>query len=322
MITVDIDEENQELIGIIDLFGLRVSKHLAQCFGECRINNHYRSSLKDIFDNFPNGQDVFIFEDDLIVSSDVFYYFSSLLHIYHTDTSIFCISAWNDQAYSHSVRDLTMLYRVQFMPGLGLVLSRDIINKLIPMWPSMIKMNWDAWLRESIIKNRVCIIPDASRTFHIGKFGLHSSPAFQIEYFNRRFFQSLINVKINYKDLSKIEYNHLVDYLASHSKTALDSSSICNVADEYHTQDLIANSLSKEQLANITEKVFLYAKDGMNHVTVFKKLFKCFRIWDLDLRGMNNNYFRVWLKNIHYLVIPCPSSYLCKYKPANHKMFK
>lgn len=99
MITIDLDEDNPELIGLADLFGLKIQKNIAKCGGTCRINNHYRSSLLDIRKSYSKLEFVFIFEDDLIVSSDIFYYFTSLLEVYQSDNSIFCISAWNDHVF-------------------------------------------------------------------------------------------------------------------------------------------------------------------------------------------------------------------------------
>ncbi|KAF1742796.1 hypothetical protein MXB_4898 [Myxobolus squamalis] len=215
MIIVDIDQETPELVGVIKLFNVKQKLHSAVCSGECRISEHYRMAFTNILNQFPPANNVFIFEDDLISSSDIFNYFSSKLDVYLADSSIFCVSAWNDQAYIHSVGDLTMSYRIQHMPGLGLVLSRKIIQNLVNIWPVKRKMNWDAWIRESVISRRVCIIPDVSRTFHIGKFGLHSSSHFQKAYFSRRFFLTQINIKEYDSNVNK---NLKIEQLVAKSK--------------------------------------------------------------------------------------------------------
>lgn len=71
----------------------------------------------------------------------------------------------------HSSSDEKMLYRIEGMPGLGWMLSKKLwINELKPNWPSpKLNYDWDLWMRENRIrKNRECIIPDVSRTYHLG----------------------------------------------------------------------------------------------------------------------------------------------------------
>ena len=46
-------------------------------------------------------------------------YFSQTVHLMEEDSSIYCISAWNDQGYDHSCQDPSLLYRIETMPGLG-----------------------------------------------------------------------------------------------------------------------------------------------------------------------------------------------------------
>ncbi|KII60555.1 Protein O-linked-mannose beta-1,2-N-acetylglucosaminyltransferase 1 [Thelohanellus kitauei] len=210
-IIVDLDEELPELMALINLFDLKHNLHLATCSKECRICSHYKAIFTYISEN--NHEHVFIFEDDIIVSSDVLYYFSTALNVYKNDDSIFCISAWNDNAYKHSVGDYTMLYRVQSMPGLGLVLSKTIVNEILRKWPNWPNMNWDVWIRESVLNKRACIIPDVSRTFHIGTFGIHIQPGYQKSYFDQRFFNPEINVKISAENLEKDKYTDLIIYL-------------------------------------------------------------------------------------------------------------
>lgn len=48
-----------------------------------------------------------IIEEDLEVSVDILTYFNQLLPVLENDESIYCISAWNDQVCSTSVRPQT-----------------------------------------------------------------------------------------------------------------------------------------------------------------------------------------------------------------------
>lgn len=39
--------------------------------------------------------------------------------------------------------------------------------------------------------------------------------------------------------------------------------------------------------------------------------YRCLRIWDIDVRGVNDGMFRVWIKGIHYIFLICPGSNYC-----------
>ena len=56
----------------------------------------------------------------MVVCLILFYsYFSQTRHLMDEDSSLYCVSAWNDQGYKHSCEDPSLLYRVETMPGLG-----------------------------------------------------------------------------------------------------------------------------------------------------------------------------------------------------------
>ena len=77
-----------------------------------------------------------------MVFADFFSYFSQTLRLLEEDTSLYCVSAWNDQGYEHTSTDPTKLYRVETMPGLGWILKRSLFKEeLEPKWPSPDKVN-------------------------------------------------------------------------------------------------------------------------------------------------------------------------------------
>ena len=53
--------------------------------------------------------------------------------------------------------------------------------------------------------------------------------------------------------------------------------------------------------------------------TTWKSVASCLRMWDLDARGFHKSMWRFWLKKNHVLVIGCPASVYCSYKPAEIK---
>lgn len=65
-------------------------------------------------------------------------------------------------------------------------------------------------------KDRECIIPDISRTYHFGAKGLNVGPAMNEAYFKRHAFNAQPSVKINadimYKEKYEEELQRLIRY--------------------------------------------------------------------------------------------------------------
>lgn len=63
--------------------------------GYYKISRHYGWALNYTF-NVLNYETVLIVEDDLDIAPDFFEYFLALYPILRADSSLYCISAWND----------------------------------------------------------------------------------------------------------------------------------------------------------------------------------------------------------------------------------
>uniref|UniRef100_A0A914KR91 Alpha-1,3-mannosyl-glycoprotein 2-beta-N-acetylglucosaminyltransferase n=1 Tax=Meloidogyne incognita TaxID=6306 RepID=A0A914KR91_MELIC len=131
-----------------------------------RISQHYKWALDKIF--LENGfKTVIITEDDLDIASDFFHYFNSTKPLLYSDPTIWCISAWNDNGNPSLVDwkgGINKLWRTDFFPGLGWMLTSELWIELRENWP---EIYWDDWLRNNNIRqNRVCIRPEISRTLH------------------------------------------------------------------------------------------------------------------------------------------------------------
>ncbi|KAK0395722.1 hypothetical protein QR680_001399 [Steinernema hermaphroditum] len=129
------------------------------------IAQHYKWALDRVF--FEMGYTtVIITEDDLDISEDFFSYFAATKHLLFDDISLWCISAWNDNGAA-SVTDRSksdLLYRTDFFPGLGWMLTASVWKELSANWP---EAYWDDWLRRpEVRKGRACIRPEVSRTAH------------------------------------------------------------------------------------------------------------------------------------------------------------
>lgn len=71
-----------------------------------------------------------------------FSYFSQTVKLLEMDSSIYCISAWNDLGYEETSSNVSTLLRVETMPGLGWLLSRILYkNELEAKWPTPEKVS-------------------------------------------------------------------------------------------------------------------------------------------------------------------------------------
>lgn len=88
------------------------------------------------------------------------------------------MSAWNDNGKADLVatNENGKLYRSDFFPGLGWMITKNIWNELGPKWPSGF---WDDWMREPAQrKDRACIRPEICRTKTFGRVGVSQGQFF------------------------------------------------------------------------------------------------------------------------------------------------
>lgn len=137
-----------------------------------RISRHYRWALGRAFTAY-NAERVVVVEDDLQVAPDFFDYFDALSPVLDHDSTLFCVSAWNDNGKEHLSLDSEQFHRTDFFPGLGWMLTRSFWEEVEPMWP---EMYWDDFLRSpAVTRGRQCIRPEVSRTANFGERGVSQS---------------------------------------------------------------------------------------------------------------------------------------------------
>ncbi|KAG8249968.1 mannosyl (alpha-1,3-)-glycoprotein beta-1,2-N-acetylglucosaminyltransferase [Homalodisca vitripennis] len=148
--------------------------------GYFQIARHYRWALNQMFNTY-NFSTVLIIEDDLDVSPDIYEYFLGTLPLLQADPTLWCVSAWNDNGKISLVNKTAhdTVYRTDFFPGLGWMLTKSLWVELSVKWPAGY---WDDWLRlPQQRKNRACIRPEISRTKTFGEIGV-SNGLFYEEY--------------------------------------------------------------------------------------------------------------------------------------------
>jgi len=139
--------------------------------GYFKIARHYGWALNQTF-NVMGYDQVIIVEDDLEVSPDFYEYFSATLPVLKKDRSLWCVSAWNDNGKQGLIDEnaADLLYRTDFFPGLGWMITKDLWREIGAKWP---RSYWDDWMREPAQRQeRACIRPEISRTKTFGKIGV------------------------------------------------------------------------------------------------------------------------------------------------------
>ncbi|XP_038995922.1 alpha-1,3-mannosyl-glycoprotein 2-beta-N-acetylglucosaminyltransferase-like isoform X1 [Hibiscus syriacus] len=141
-----------------------------------KIARHYKWALDELFYKH-NFDRVIILEDDMEIAPDFFDYFEAAAALLDKDKSIMAVSSWNDNGQKQFVYDPYALYRSDFFPGLGWMLTKSTWNELSPKWP---KAYWDDWMRlKDNRKGRQFIRPEVCRTYNFGEHGSSMGQFFQ-----------------------------------------------------------------------------------------------------------------------------------------------
>ena len=280
-ILVSIDGQHPDTEQVARSLGIRIAA-LPQSQGQPagRVCFHYKRSLALAFERQPAARYVIVLEEDLQVARDFFSYFQQTIPLLELDPTLLLISAWNDQGYVHASNDVdsSQVFRVERMSGLGWVCSRTLFEELEPKWPATAKnWDWDQWLRlESVSQGRDTVIPSISRTHHFGGHGVHMTPAFQHLYFDgRRLNTEHPVMRVNGASSAEGYDRELARFI---SGAMMFPTSPCS-ASLHPGQDYV-----------------LFIKQGPSSdagepdYSNWLKLARCFKIWDLDVRGQYKRY--------------------------------
>ncbi|XP_072294892.1 protein O-linked-mannose beta-1,2-N-acetylglucosaminyltransferase 1 [Eucyclogobius newberryi] len=307
MITVFIDGYYEEPMDVVELFGLKGVQHTPISIKNARVSQHYKASLTATFNLHPEADYAVVLEEDLDLSVDFFSFLSQTLHLLQEDDTLYCISAWNDQGYEHTAEDPALLYRVESMPGLGWVLKKSLYkDELEAKWPTPEKLwDWDMWMRmPEQRKNRECVVPDVSRSYHFGIIGLNMNGYFHEVYFKKHKLNTVPLV-----DLKDVELLKKDEY-------------------EAEVQRLLREALVLDHSKDPCEDSFVPDSEGKTYVMFIRmeteadtetwtELAKCLHVWDLDVRGNHRGLWRLFRKKNHILVVAVPVSPYSWRKPSS-----
>ncbi|CAJ0581819.1 unnamed protein product, partial [Mesorhabditis spiculigera] len=194
-----------------------------------RIARHYKLALHHTFRNLGYST-VVITEDDLDVAPDFFEYFSATRYLLDADPTLYCVSAWNDNGKKHLINENApeLLYRSDFFPGLGWMMSKKLWDEFEPRWPQGF---WDDWIREpENRKNRSCIRPEISRTA-MSAYGQKGASE------GLFFTKHLARVVLNHKSVEFTKLN--LDYLQKNNYDSLFIKTVYTQAEPIRIDEML-----------------------------------------------------------------------------------
>lgn len=207
---------------------------------------HYGWAITQVFNGLdsalPLPDRVIILEEDIHTAPDFFSYMKATSHILDQDSTLFAVSAFNDNG--HLVKDSHRVLRTDFFPGLGWMMTRKLWkDELEAKWP---RSYWDDWLREpSQRRNRQVLRPEVSRTFHFGQKGGAS---------NNQFGSILNRVKLNKEnvDWSKEDLSYLAETAFSQQYGKLLANSVV-VKTLAEAKELVQSKNTRLEYANLLQ---------------------------------------------------------------------
>ena len=189
-----------------------------------KIAGHYQFALSEVMDRVDghgSWDRVIMLEDDMDVAPDFFSYFRRMSPLFDTDSTLYCVSAWNDNGQEKFVASPTAAYRTECFPGLGWMWSRDRWNELHEWTWGF----WDDWLREPAQrKGRSCIYPEINRVYTFGSVGTSSGQFFDAYLKNIRLNSD--NVEWNTVDVSYLQQQQYDRWLTERLQAAVQVSSV------------------------------------------------------------------------------------------------
>ncbi|GJU59335.1 alpha-1,3-mannosyl-glycoprotein 2-beta-N-acetylglucosaminyltransferase [Tanacetum coccineum] len=207
---------------------------------------------------------------DMEISPDFFDYFEAGADLLDKDKSIMAISSWNDNGQKQFVHDPYTLYRSDFFPGLGWMLSKPTWDELSPKWPKAYP-----FILQENHGGRQFIRPEVCRTYN---FGEHTYIEARGSSLGQFFDQYLKPIRLNDLpiDWKSMNLTYLIkDEFVKHFAGLVKS------ANPLYGTDLVL------KLDNINGDVRIQYRD-QQHFEEIAGLFGIFEEWKMKMIKMHN----------------------------------
>ncbi|XP_050715411.1 protein O-linked-mannose beta-1,2-N-acetylglucosaminyltransferase 1-like isoform X2 [Eriocheir sinensis] len=188
-VSIFVDGHSPEARRLAALLGVPLTEHHNddQPGSTRRVNAHVKSVLQKVFQQHPAADKAIILEDDLDLAPDLIPFFQQTAPLLTADPRLFCVNAFNRNAFPHTAHDPARLYRVHGAPGLGWMVRRRVANEMVQQWaPDDTSLDWDLWARQVVMGDRAMLVPEVPRTKHVGGGGVHVTGLEQALYHGQR----------------------------------------------------------------------------------------------------------------------------------------
>jgi hypothetical protein len=113
---------------------------------------------------------VLLLEDDMKLAPDFFEFYAATQWLLASDSSLYCLSAWNPVGYKQQRVSPRRIVRSDFSPGRGWMLSRQMGLQLLAAWPQGEAVDWQQHVRSSAVRGgRQCLAPELPRMVPAGE---------------------------------------------------------------------------------------------------------------------------------------------------------
>ncbi|XP_042871588.1 protein O-linked-mannose beta-1,2-N-acetylglucosaminyltransferase 1-like [Penaeus japonicus] len=305
-ILVLIDGPQKEIRRLARLFGLDVLIHRPQ--GEkgtaTLLNMHFRFSVHNVFNFFPEADKAIILEDDLLLAPDFLSFFQQTAWLLDADPSISHVNSFSTNSYPEVASDPTVLRRVEMFPQFGWMVKRTWAQEMFQFWiPENDTADWDWWLSGARQRQgRDALLPEVSRTFHAGAAGAHVTGWAQEHFYNHMIFNQDPKVKLKgLTNMTKDRYEANIQRDINRAIPLNLTGSPCDgpILPPDHPGPF---------------KIYVEAKTNNDEYDSFYVMQVCLHGYFQDTREMFRGTLRYNLKGRLLYVVGCPASPYCSSK--------
>nr|XP_045608556.1 protein O-linked-mannose beta-1,2-N-acetylglucosaminyltransferase 1-like [Procambarus clarkii] len=313
-ILVLVDGPNTEIIRLARLFGLEVLVHQPQ--GEpgsaTLLNMHFRFSVHNVFNYFPEVDKAIILEDDLLLSPDFLSFFQQTAWLLDADPTIFCVNAFSVNSYPEVAHDPTVLRRLDMFPQFGWMVTRRWARDQYQAWiPEEETADWDWWLfSQHSLQGRHALVPEIGRTFHAGAAGAHVTGWAQEHMFSHMIYNHDPNVK-----LKGLEDLTLERYEAKFKREILEAEDLKDVLHPCSRPFLPQDKAGPFRL-------FVLSETQSDEYDSYYIMQICLHGYSDDSREKYNGVVRFNLEGRVLYIIGCPASPYCTLFPEGIAIIK
>ncbi|XP_045131963.1 LOW QUALITY PROTEIN: protein O-linked-mannose beta-1,2-N-acetylglucosaminyltransferase 1-like [Portunus trituberculatus] len=313
-ILVMVDGPREETVRLTELFGLDVLVHSPQgaAGSTTLLNMHFRFSVHNVFNFFPDVDKAIILEDDLILSPDFISFFHQTAWLLDADPTIFCVNAFSVNSYPTVAGDPHVLRRLEMFPQFGWMINRRWAREQFAYWiPEEQGGDWDWWLSsQNSLQGRHALVPEVGRTFHSGAAGAHVTGWFQEHLFTPMIYNLDPDVK-----LLGLEDLVLDRYKAKMERDILNATDLVLGEDFCATSDSI---LPTHQPGNF--RMFVRSMSKSDEYMSFYMMHLCLHAFTEDTREKFEGVVRFNLQGRLLFIIGCPMSPYCRLFPKGQNI--